>query len=362
MHPTEVCNRRSDDDIVAPGAPMGAADALPESLTLDQLGSRTVTVAGHLATGTFELLTLVGEIDARGAHLIWGALSCAAWLANTCELEYATARSQVRVARALRSWPVLATSMANGDVSYAKARMLVPHLSDRHVDELVDLAATTPTSRLAAAIAAWSHRNESDHDIAVRQHDERSCSWRTDPDGMITISARLAPAQAARVCAVIDKTVTTTNTSTGASLAQQRADALTDCVTRRRPRSFDDDAVERADTEVVVHVTADGNRLCDGTPLTDHDVTRMLPDSFVSLLICDNQRQPIDASPRRRLPTRRQRRVIEARSNECEHPGCHARTFLQADHITPYDQGGRTTLDNLRRLCGPHNRARVAAG
>lgn len=119
-------------------------------------------------------------------------------------------------------------------------------------------------------------------------------------------------------------------------------------------------SVRSLDAEVVVHVTQDGNHLADGTPLADHTVAAMLPDAFVSLLMHDAERQPVDASPRRRFPTRRQRRIIDERSPECAHPGCHATAFLQYDHIDPYTAGGPTVIANLRRLCGPHNRARNA--
>lgn len=140
-----------------------------------------------------------------------------------------------------------------------------------------------------------------------------------------------------------------TRAPAGASLAHQRADALVAVMTG---------GGGSVTAEVVVHVRANGNTLTDGTPLSDHAVTQLLPDAFVSLLIHDTQRQPIDASPRRRFPTRRQRRVLDQLDHECRHPGCHATTFLQYDHIQPYAQDGPTTLTNLQRLCGPHNRAR----
>jgi hypothetical protein len=72
--------------------------------------------------------------------------------------------------------------------------------------------------------------------------------------------------------------------------------------------------------------------------VSDRAVTALLPEAFVSLLLHDNQGRPIEASP-----------------------GCHATTFLQYDHIQPYAEGGPTVLANLRRLCGPHNRARSGA-
>ncbi len=36
---------------------------------------------------------------------------------------------------------------------------------------------------------------------------------------------------------------------------------------------------------------------------------------------------------------------------------CGARSFLPSDHVRPYRDGGPTTIADLRRLCGEHNRA-----
>jgi hypothetical protein len=341
------------------GGPTRARDLT--DLPTIELEAEITALARRLAAGTYELLVLVGELDARGTWALSGALSCAAWLAQACDIDLATARTQVRVARALRRHPTLDRAMSDGDLSYAKARVLVPHLSDENVEALVRIAETTPAGRLGVAIATWMHRHDDPDAIAERQHQARSCSWRTECDGMVVLTARLTPEVAGAVCAVIDTHVmrapagatipasATGDAPAGASLAQQRADALAAAVTGGG-------GVVTA--EVVVHVGPDGNALADGTPLSDHAVAGLLPDAFVSLLLHDTRRYPIDASPRRRSPTRRQRRVVDARSDECAQPGCHCRSFLQYDHLLPYARGGPTTLDNLQRLCGPHNRAR----
>ncbi len=370
--PTGAPDHRGGRPAASPD-PVGGVVELADAPS-DWLGEEVISLARHLAGDTYALLRLVGEIDARGAFTLWGALSCAAWLADVCDIERSTARSQVRVARAMRAWPTLDAAMANGDLSFAKARVLVPHLSDDNVAPLVDIATTTPAGRLGTAVAAWLHRHDGPDAIEARQHADRSASWRTEPDGMVTVTARLEPAVAGAVCAVIDQQVMVTpahlsdpdapagapgasETCARRSLAQQRADALATIFTATpNPTGA---PTGRVDTEVLIHVTADGHHLTDGTPIGDHAVTRLLPDAYVSLLIHDNQRRPIDASPRRRFPTRRQRRVLDAREAECAHPGCHATAFLQYDHIQPYPQGGPTILANLRRLCGPHNRARA---
>lgn len=346
--------------------PTGAAQTQPDSalpwerdlvqdLAPDEVEASIITLVHKLSTATFDLLVLIGEFEARGTWALRGALSCAAWLAATCDIDLVTARNQVRVAKAMRDYPALHAAMAAGDVSFSKARMLIPHLSDAHASELVELATTTPTSRLAVAIATWSHRNETSDEIDERHQRERYVSWRTDPDGMVTITARLAPAEAAKVCAAIDKSVTTQPKAddTHPSLGQQRADALVRFASTGDGRPVN--------TEIVVHIRDTGNTLADGTPLTDNAVIRLLPDAFVSLLMHDAQRYPIDASPHRRFPTKRQRRVLDERHTDCAHPGCHARVLLQADHVIAYDDAGPTTLDNLQLLCGPHNRAKEQA-
>ncbi|MGB3410546.1 MAG: DUF222 domain-containing protein [Microthrixaceae bacterium] len=315
---------------------------------VDGLEAEVIELSGRLSAGTYELLVLVGELDLRGRWAAWGALSCAAWLASICDIEVSTARTQVRVARAMRQYPTLDQAMANGDVSYAKARVLVPHLSDDNIGDLLDIAVRTSAGRLGAAVAAWSHRNDDPETIRKRQYEARSVSWRTEPDGMVVITARLTPEAAGALCATIDTVVASNHAPAGASLGQQRADALVKVAT----------AGGAVTAEVVLHVRGDGNTLADGTPLSDHAVGKLLPEAFVSLLMHDSQRQPIDASPRRRFPTRRQRRVLDQIDEECRHPGCHATEFLQYDHDQPYALGGPTILANLRRLCGPHNRDR----
>lgn len=336
-----------------------------EKMPTEHLEAEITALAKRMHFGTYELLVLVGELDARGSWALWGALSCAAWLADLCDIEVGTARTQVRVAKALRKWPQLDEAMATGEISYAKARTLAAHCTDENIEPLVDIARTTPAGRLGAAIAAWSLRNEDQDVIDDRQHDARSMSWRTEPDGMVSFTITVPPADAGKIQAIVDTEMLHHRPDASAdaylSLAQQRADALLRIVdSKAEPATTDGTTggTSRTTTEVVVHVRPEGNALADGTPLSDHTVAKLLPDAFVSLLIEDNHRRPIDASPRRRFPTRRQRRVIDERDPECAEDGCHARTLLQYDHVVPYPKGGPTILDNLQRLCGPHNRAK----
>jgi hypothetical protein len=39
---------------------------------------------------------------------------------------------------------------------------------------------------------------------------------------------------------------------------------------------------------------------------------------------------------------------------------CGSRKFLQLDHVTPFAKGGPNTAENLRWMCGAHNRYRAS--
>ena len=77
--------------------------------------------------------------------------------------------------------------------------------------------------------------------------------------------------------------------------------------------------------------------------MSEHAVTHLLDTAFISLLIHDMDGRPIDASPRRRTPTRRQRRILDEMHPTCARQGCTATKFLQADHIQRRSDGGPTT-------------------
>jgi hypothetical protein len=100
---------------VRPGAVVGGGSREPgggvregvAAMPLERLEAEVVALSQRLAAGTYELLVLVGEVDARGSWAAWGALSCAAWLADIADIEVSTARTQVRVAKAMRDLPAL---------------------------------------------------------------------------------------------------------------------------------------------------------------------------------------------------------------------------------------------------------------
>jgi Domain of unknown function (DUF222)/HNH endonuclease len=67
--------------------------------------------------------------------------------------------------------------------------------------------------------------------------------------------------------------------------------------------------------------------------------------------------QCIDTDPHAQLASPMQRIALAHRDKHCTHPGCGrpATWGLHAHHRTPYSQGGRTTVREMRLLCAEHH-------
>ena len=134
---------------------------------------------------------------------------------------------------------------------------------------------------------------------------------------------------------------------------QYTADAL---VTLARHSGGADGGVRRSPTTLIVHVSEDGPPLLEGAgPLSPETAER---------LICDARRLEIKPSGRDLVHSRvgrcasyaQQRALYKRSDGHCHYPGCTAERELEAHHLNPAEQGGRTELDNLILLCPRHHK------
>ena len=88
------------------------------------MAERITEGAGHLAAATGAWLGLVAEFDRREGWAVWGVKSCAHWLSWRCGIGLVAGREHVRIARALVDLPVIRAALAEGRLSYSKARAL----------------------------------------------------------------------------------------------------------------------------------------------------------------------------------------------------------------------------------------------
>ncbi len=102
-------------------------------------------------------------------------------------------------------------------------------------------------------------------------------------------------------------------------------------------------------------------RICElenGTVLAPSALTPWMDSAYFERAIFSFGNR-VDVSVRARLFTGGTRRAIELRDRICTHPYCYEPAeSCQADHIETYAEGGPTTQENGRLLCGFHNRLR----
>jgi hypothetical protein len=142
--------------------------------------------------------------------------------------------------------------------------------------------------------------------------------------------------------------------------AQRRADALVEMATRSRSAPAEGIRPAPLFSVFVGYETLHG-RICElenGTVLAPSALSPWMDSAYFERAIFSLGTR-VDVSVRARLFSGGTRRAIELRDRMCTHPYCYEPAeSCQADHIQTYAQGGPTTQENGRLLCGFHNRLR----
>ena len=322
----------------------------------------------------------------------YGIRSCAEWLAWQCGLSPGPAREHVRVARALRRLPVLATAFAEGRLSYSKVRALTRVAEPGTEAALLEFALEATASQVERTVRAWRRADAPDSESqAARQR----IDWWWDDDGMLVLKTRMAPEQGAALVAAIDSLAerdarrdrAATKRAAG-SKAARRAGAGAD-PTASRDDEDEAVAVSRERTtarrlaalaslaeaaaqsgrrpgdpprrQVVVHLdaavladdTAAGRAFLDGGPALSPAQARRLACEGTVVAMVERGREVLAVGRTRRLATRAQRLALLRRDGGCARPGCTEARLerLHAHHLRHWLHGGRTDLTNLVLLC-----------
>lgn len=335
----------------------GTAVAAPIVIPSERPLTRDLSVAiDSWSTSQRQVVGLAADFAESHEWAGSGAATAAHWIAATADIEVCTAREWIRVGKRLRALPQISDAFANDLVSYSKVRALSRLATADNEEELLSIAASVPAGQLGRALAAWVGRTSGDAELEKYQQQQRSVTWRAEPDGMVAFNLRLPPLLAARLEAELTMRVMTTRPAVMSidewpTLAQQHADALEQLLA---------EGAGSAAVEVVLHVRGDGCTLDDGTPILGSTVERVAPDAFVRALIHDAAGRPINASAKRRHPSSRQKRVVKERDRRCV--DCDATSLLEYDHVPDFAVTSHTVIDELVVRRAPCHQRRHAAG
>ena len=345
---------------------------------IERLGVAGKTLAAH-------------RVDQCHAHLRSGHRSAAEFLAAETGDSVGEAKGLLALGEDLADRPGLEEAFRGGKLSRSRAALLADavRVNPAKEDDLLDGARsdshTTFKERcLKAKAEGRTSEDEARHHRAL--HDRRRCRTYTDGDGAFRLDASLAPDVGARVLSALEAQShrffeQARSAGRWENPDAYRADALVALVTgtgiltargRRTPR---DTPARNPDPNATVLVRVDLEALRRGQvgdgecceipgvgPVPVSWARRRLGDSLVHLLITDGVDVTTVYSPGRHLPASIRAALLE-RDSRCVVPGCDRRLGLENDHwVTDFARGGRTSLDNLARLCRHHHRLRTHRG
>ena len=374
-----------------------------EALTVDELGSQIVALAGRLAAATCRWLLLVAQFDAREGCAEFGLASTARWLGHYCGLAHRTAVEHVRVARALAGFPELAAAMGAGRLSYSQVRAISRLVHDGEhqlIEDLIEAAVNGTVGQLETLVRGLRTVEDADGEDQ-RPGEYFSHSWSSESQWRM--HARLDPERGAIVQSAIEAIARAEGITQAAALVRMAEIALAAVGHNEKPvRGLRGD--ERA--AVIIHLTAaelpaandialgaqshdaaeprsaertsPSSRAGSGSAERRHSGEHArpyarvaggpgLPDSVVKRLTCagrirtavhDRNGTVLDLGRAHRLVSDRLYRALLLRDNGCcTHPGCANTRDLQAHHVRHWLHGGPTNLANLVLLCVRHHHA-----
>lgn len=341
----------------------------PRELTTERLEAEITTLAAHIAAATCRWLELVEEFDARKGYEKWECISTAHWLNWHCSLDLRAAKEKVRVARALPDLPVIRAAFSKGELSYSKVRAITRVATRENEEDLVMYAGSTTASQLERIVGSMRRAEGVQGNGAAV---ERYCTWRTEEDGSVVLTAKLPAEDAAVVLNALNKA----QDEMRSQAREQRQVSGAEGCSAEHPSTQADALVAIAETalaqevqpaneryQVVLHVEASelGNdsgvaAAESGFSLDAKTARRIACDASIVTQI-EKEGEVLSVGRKTRVIPTSMRRALRARDRGCRFPGCTATRFVDQHHIQHWAHGGETALSNLVQLCRRHHRA-----
>jgi hypothetical protein len=349
-------------------------------------GESIVTLERLLARMESFVTTAVAEFDLWGEYAADGARTTATWLSTRCRLSGAEARRQVRRGRRLSHLPRCAAAWARGELTSAQvdvmiglSRPVTEEALSRDEEHLVGEACTLRHDQFVRVAAYWEQLADPDgvEADALAQVDRRDVYLAQSLNQMWLGGMTLDPASGAAVAQELNRLEHFLFEADWArakealgreprlddlarTSAQRRSDALVEMAARSKTAPADGRRPAPLFTVLVGYETLHGRilELAGGGVLTPGSLLPWLDEAYLERAVF----QPggrVEVGATARLFTGATRRAIELRDRGCTHPYCDQRVEdCEVDHIVPYADGGPTTQENGRLLCGFHNRLR----
>jgi nucleotide-binding universal stress UspA family protein len=327
------------------------------NVDVDGLGDQIAETAASIDAATHQLLTQIRQFDACGGWHRHGALSCAHWLNWRIGLNLGAAREKVRVGNALASLPLIDDALKRGEVSYSKVRAMTRVATPQTEAELLEMARHSTAAQLEKICRYYRQATDVCGEQARAREDLRWVTERSTDDGMVAITIRVHPDEAATVMEAIRVSAETSGGELADGAVAMAADVLRG------------DAVDRAPVDVSLHVSAETlqGHFDDGTGVSAETCKRLCCDAGIAVIVdgvdgidgvdgVEHGGTTMSVGRKTRTIPAPIKRALRARDAGCRFPGCTNTRHVDGHHIQHWADGGHTELSNIISLCRRHHR------
>lgn len=305
---------------------------------------------------------------------IWrqqGHRSAAAYLAQKTGKTEGAAVGVLETARQLGELPATANCLKYGEFSTEQVKEIAAAATVHPgaEGELLEAAARCGLKGLKArcqktkALASWEN-DEVGRENAIRK--SRFLRTSHDPDGAVRLTARLTPADGARIMEAVKAKAAVffdeagragADESTAASMADALVSLADDAIVGTGTGIGRPTVVLRVDLAALQRGETQGHEVCEipGVgPVSLATATAVLGEAFLKLVISDGTDIRTVCHLGRTIPAPLETAVVE-RDRFCAVPRCDNDSRLEIHHIVPVTKGGPTCLSNLVRICKWHH-------
>ncbi|MGD0639000.1 MAG: HNH endonuclease signature motif containing protein, partial [Nitrososphaerales archaeon] len=340
----------------------------------------------HLASSG--ILLAARRVEQTHTHEQDGHKRAGSWLATVTGESVGQAAGLLEAARSIEAHPEISEAFRSGKLSEAKAKEIASAADacPAEAANLVEAAETMELGALKRHCADTRSVRTSEDDEAVyyeKMRQRRYCRIWKDPDGSGRLDARVTPDALAVLLSCIEpfeKQVF--NEARRAGRIEPQHAYMADALVYMAKAAIGGSGKESSgsetnsrDPQTLVRIRVDlpalkrGHREpgeCCEIPgigsVPVKAVREILGDSLLELVLTHGTDVTTVCSDSRYI-TRALRIALEERDQTCCVPGCEMSDPLEIDHYrTDYAKDGKTSLDNLARLCAYHHHQKTYRG
>ncbi|MGI9624123.1 MAG: DUF222 domain-containing protein [Acidimicrobiales bacterium] len=289
----------------------------------------------------------------------------------------ADANRKTKRASLFDQYPEVSKALAAGLITAGHADLLtnIPAKYQTQLEadlaELLAAAAEQTVDEFRLTLRAWrdSTAKANGEDPHRQRRDRRRCDIRTNPDGMTQLTALLDP----EAGAIIGNTLTSIaqrflredqqhNDTADRNHRQRLADALTHLTANHgtsSPSGLREPAVVVGISLTDLQAGLDGHAYGTG-PIPAETIRKLACEAGIIPAVLGTNNTVLNMGRRSRLANPAQRLALATQyDNQCAHPNCD-RPFdwCHIHHLSHWENGGPTNLDNLIPLCTRHRHDR----